>query len=94
MLAVIVRFLIRSGHEDAFFERVRQQAQDTLEREAACRQFDVCRNPRNPVEVLLYEIYDDDAAFAAHLRMPHFVAFDADVKDWVQDKVVEKWNRA
>jgi autoinducer 2-degrading protein len=94
MLAVTVRFQIRSGNEDAFLERVNQQAKDSLEREAACRQFDVCTNPRNPLEVFLYEIYDDEAAFAAHLGMPHFAAFDADVRDWVQDKVVEKWNRA
>ena len=94
MLAVTVRFLVGPEHGDAFFERVRQQAKDSLEREAACRQFDVCRNPRNPLEVFLYEIYDDEAAFAAHLTMPHFLAFDADVRGWVEDKVVEKWYRA
>ncbi|RPI55132.1 MAG: antibiotic biosynthesis monooxygenase [Acidobacteria bacterium] len=94
MLAITVRFHIRSGHGDAFFERVRQQAKDSLDREAACRQFDVCRNPQNPLEVFLYEIYDDEAAFAAHLTMPHFLAFDADVKGWVEGKIVEKWNRA
>lgn len=94
MLAVTVRFHVKPGHDVAFFERVRLQAKDTLDREAKCRQFDVCRNPQNPLEVFLYEIYDDEAAFAAHLKMPHFLAFDADVKTWVQDKVVEKWDRA
>jgi autoinducer 2-degrading protein len=94
MLAITVRFHIEALHEDAFFERVLQQAKDTLDREPACRQFDVCRNPQNSREVFLYEIYDDEAAFAAHLKMPHFLAFDADVKAWVQDKIVEKWDRA
>jgi quinol monooxygenase YgiN len=94
MLAITVRFHVSPALGDAFFERVRQQAKDSLDREAACRQFDVCRNPQNPLEVFLYEIYDDEAAFAAHLNTPHFLAFDADVKAWVQDKVVEKWDRA
>ena len=94
MLAVTVRFHIKGEHADAFFERVRQQAQDSLDREAACRQFDVCRNPQNPLEVFLYEIYDDEAAFAAHLTLPHFLAFDAEVRGWVEHKLVEKWNRA
>ena len=94
MLAITVRFHIEPLHETAFVERVQRQAKDTLDREPACRQFDVCRNPKNSREVFLYEIYDDEAAFAAHLKMPHFLAFDADVKTMVQDKVVEKWDKA
>ncbi len=46
MLAVTVRFHVAPAHAEAFFERVRQQAKDSLEREAACTQFDVCRNVR------------------------------------------------
>ena len=94
MLAITVRFQVKPTHEDAFFERVLRQATDSLDREDGCRQFDVCRNPQNPRDVFLYEIYDDEAAFAAHLTMPHFLAFDADVKAMVQDKVVEKWDKA
>lgn len=94
MLVITVRFHIEPLHEEAFFERVQRQANDTLDREPACRQFDVCRNRENSREVFLYEIYDDEAAFAAHLNMPHFLAFDADVKAWVHDKLVEKWDRA
>ena len=39
------------------------------------------------------EIYTDDAAFAAHLKTPHFLAFDADTRAWIDDKAVEKWER-
>ena len=41
------------------------------------------------MRVFLYEIYDDRAAFDAHLASPHFRAFDAEVGPWVQDKQVE-----
>jgi quinol monooxygenase YgiN len=94
MLAITVRFHIEPLHETAFVERVQRQAKDTLDREVACRQFDVCRNPQNPREFFLYEIYDDEAAFAAHLKTPHFVTFDADTRTWIAEKVVEKWERA
>jgi quinol monooxygenase YgiN len=94
MLAVTVRFHVRSGHGDEFFERVRRQAKDSLDREPACRLFDVCRSPQNPLEIFLYEIYDDEAAFASHLKMPHFLAFDADTAGWVEGKLVEKWEKA
>ena len=93
MLAVTVRFQVAPAQADAFFERVRRQAKDTLEHEAACTQFDVCRRTGDPAEVFLYEIYDDEPAFAAHLKTPHFLAFDADVRTWVRDKTVEKWER-
>ena len=94
MLAVTVRFQVAPEHADAFLERAGQQARDTLEREAACTQFDVCRSLRDPAEVFLYEIYDDEPAFAVHLKTPHFLAFDADVRGWVREKAVEKWERA
>jgi quinol monooxygenase YgiN len=94
MLAITVRLHVDPARGDAFFKRVQQQAKDTLEGEAACTQFDVCRSVRDPAEVFLYEIYDDESAFAVHLTTPHFLAFDAEVRTWVRDKVVEKWERA
>ena len=94
MFVITVRFDVKPGHETDFFERVQRQAKDSLEREPGCIQFDVCWNPQNPREVFLYEIYDDEAAFAAHLKTPHFLAFDADIRAWVNGKVVEKWERA
>ena len=94
MLAITVRFNIKPGHEEEFLARVKAQARDSLEREAECTQFDVCRNPQNPCVVFLYEIYSDAEAFAAHLQSPHFLEFDADTRSWIEDKIVEKWDRA
>lgn len=94
MLAVLVRFTVKAGHEDACFARVREQAADSLAREPACRQFDVCRDPSDARRLFLYEIYTDAAAFAAHLGTPHFLAFDADTRAWIDDKTVERWERA
>ena len=38
--------------------------------------------------MLLYEIYDDDAAFEAHMRSAHFVQFDAESAPLIVDKSV------
>jgi (4S)-4-hydroxy-5-phosphonooxypentane-2,3-dione isomerase len=43
--------------------------------------------------VFLYELYDDKAAFDAHLKTPHFLSFDARVRDWVERKAVGTWTR-
>ena len=39
---------------------------------------------------MLYEIYDDAAAFAAHMRTSHFLSFDAASAALVADKTVIK----
>ena len=93
MLVVVVEFSLREGHSRAFRERVRKQARDSLELEPDCHRFDVCIDPDRDNSVLLYELYTDRAAFDAHLASAHFAAFDADVKDWIEDKRVTFFER-
>lgn len=90
-LIVLVEFTIAPAHAEVFLARVQQQAADSLALEEACTHFDVAHDPADRGRVLLYEIYDDDAAFAAHLASEHFKAFDAEVADWVIGKQVSKW---
>lgn len=93
MFVVLVQFIVKAGNEQAFLERVCRQAADSLQLESDCRQFDVCRDDRNPRRILLYELYTNAAAFDAHLHSSHFVAFDHDVRPWVEHKSVEHWSR-
>jgi (4S)-4-hydroxy-5-phosphonooxypentane-2,3-dione isomerase len=94
MFTITARFTVKPGHETDFLERVQRQSKDSLEAEAACTRFDVCRSRQDNRIVLLYEIYADEAAFSAHLNTSHFLSFDADTKPWIEDKVVEKWDLA
>jgi quinol monooxygenase YgiN len=93
-LAVTVRFTVKPGREAAFLARVMRQAADTLEHEPECRQFDVCRAVDDPRCVFLYEIYTDDTAFAGHLGSAHFLAFDRETRDWIDEKVAGRWTRS
>lgn len=68
-----------------------QNAQQTLEMEPDCHQFDVCRPTAGGNEVLLYEIYAGKAAFEAHLTMPHFKEFDAAVAAMIDRKTVRTY---
>ena len=90
-MIVVVRFRVKAERAEAFLTRVRRQAQDSLRLEEACRHFDVATDPADPTRVLLYEIYDDAAAFDLHLASDHFKAFDADVSEWLEEKAVERW---
>lgn len=88
MYLVAVTFRIRPERAQDFLSRVRRQAADSLT-EPGCRRFDVWQAPGDQGLVFLYEIYDDRAAFEAHLASAHFRAFDAEVAPWVADKTVE-----
>ena len=93
MLLAAVTFEILPERAEAFRDRVRQQADDSLE-EPGCRRFDVWCDTGDCCRVFLFEIYDDRAAFDAHLASAHFRDFDATVAPWVRDRKVELWSLA
>ncbi|UYO92778.1 putative quinol monooxygenase [Pollutimonas sp. M17] len=89
-LVLLVEFRIRPAHIEAFESAILRNAAASLTDEAGCRRFDVCRDPDDPALFFLYEIYDDQAAIDTHLRSPHYLAFDALSRDWVEKKAVRK----
>ena len=88
---VTVEFVIQLAHADAFRVAMIANAQASREREPGCRQFDVCAVQADPRTIFLYELYDDRAAFDAHLQSEHFKAFDAQVAPWVEQKTVRTY---
>ena len=91
MLLAAVTFEIAPDRAEAFRDRVRRQAADSLE-EPGCSRFDVWCDTGDCTRVFLFEIYADRAAFDAHLASAHFKAFDSEVRPWVRDKRVEVWH--
>jgi autoinducer 2-degrading protein len=86
MLVVIVDFTIKPESVDAFRVEMLRNARASREREPGCRRFDVAFSESDPTVVLLYELYDDAAAFAAHQQEAHFKDFDATTRPWVASK--------
>ncbi len=56
--------------------------------EPGCQRFDVLEPVGQPDRIVLYEIYDDRAAFDAHCRSAHFGAFNTASAAYVRDKKV------
>jgi len=88
MFAIIVTFRIKDDAFADFLDLVRANAAASLADEPGCHRFDVLTDPKAPGTVVLYEIYDDEAAFQQHMRMPHFHTFDAAVAPMVAEKSV------
>lgn len=91
MYAVTVTFTIAPDRMQDFLPLMLANAETSLADEPGCRQFDVCTDPDLPDQLFLYEIYDDRAAFDAHLQSDHFRSFDAQVAGMIADKAVRCW---
>ena len=89
---ITVVFRARAEHRDDFRAAMIENATASRTSEPGCRQFDVCETPDGS-EIFLYEVYDDEPAFKAHLATDHFRRFDARVKPWVEDKRVLAFHR-
>ncbi len=94
MYIVTVLFTIHAAHWDAFSEAMQHNAQTSLAIEPGCRQFDVCVGEPGQCNVFLYEVYDSQTDFAAHLAAPHFLQFNTQTTPWVADKQVRTFTRA
>lgn len=94
MFVVTVLFKIHAAHWDAFTAAMHHNAQASLAIEPGCRQFDVCEGDPGQCTVFLYEVYDTQADFTAHLGAPHFLQFNAETAAWVADKKVQTYTRA
>jgi quinol monooxygenase YgiN len=92
---ILVDFRLKPGGRAAFRRLVDENAIASARDEPGCRRFDVLepqgQSGGESDRVLLYEIYDDRAAFDAHLKTPHFAAFNAASAPHVADKTVMEY---
>src|SRR5688500_10619300 len=89
---IIVDFRLRPGAQEAFRRAVDENARASARDEPGCRRFDVLEPSGERDRIVLYEIYDDLAAFDAHLASPHFAKFQADTSELVSAKSVMEYD--
>ncbi|MFC4273235.1 antibiotic biosynthesis monooxygenase [Sneathiella chungangensis] len=92
-LAVTARFDIIPGKEAAFMKEMKKQAENSLSLEPDCHYFDICVDVDNPGRIILYELYEDAAAFEEHLASRHFAEFVETITPMITAKEIERWNR-
>src|SRR5215218_516533 len=72
---LIVDFEVQDGTADKVIALVSENARNSVEKEAGCLQFDVMQAADNPNRVLLFEVYENEAALQAHGKTDHIKAF-------------------
>jgi (4S)-4-hydroxy-5-phosphonooxypentane-2,3-dione isomerase len=87
-LAIVVEFRLQPGVRSQFRRLIDRNACISAQTEPGCRRFDVLEPEDQPDRVMLYEIYDDDAALEAHMKSAHFAQFDVESAPLLIDKWV------
>ncbi|MGM7650459.1 putative quinol monooxygenase [Serratia marcescens] len=72
MIALTVSLEVYADKIEEFLSAIEQNAKSTFNDEPGCRYFDVTQDINNPEHFVFYELYDDEAAIAAHRAAPHF----------------------
>lgn len=89
LFALVVRFTVRSGAENAFDELVTKTTAAIREREPGTLVYACHRVTGAPSQRIFYELYRDRAAFEAHEQEPHTKHFLAAREDLLESTEVD-----
>jgi quinol monooxygenase YgiN len=88
MHIVLVRVAIKPEMLERFEEALLHNARESVRKDPGCRRFDVSQAKEDPLTWVLHEVYDDEAAHAAHRQAPHFLTYQAVASEAIVDKTV------
>lgn len=88
---IIVDFRLKPGAKAAFLRLINENARASCRDEPGCRRFDVLATQNEADRIMLYEIYDDRAAFDAHIKTRHFASFNEASAALVAEKKVTEF---
>lgn len=92
-LVLQVKIRIKPENVDAFMPQVLENAR-AARSEPGCRQFEVLVDPQDRTNVMLFEVYDDQAAFEAHQAGAAFKKYLANAVPLLASRERQFWNRA
>ena len=75
MFSLVVQMEVRPGSREDFLAGMTANAEAAVRDEVGCLRFDLCSVEGEENRFVLYELYTDAEAFAAHKQAPHFLAW-------------------
>ena len=92
MFVLSVDLRIKPENVDSFTAMAVRNAADSR-KEPGCKQFEVLVDPNDRAKIMLYEVYNDEAAFETHQQTPHFKKYVAEAVPLLADRVRSVWKR-
>ena len=90
VLQVAIR--IKPENVDAFMKKLDENARNAR-KEPGCKQFEVLVDPNDRTKIMLYEVYNDEAAFETHQQTPHFKKYVAEAVPLLASRERHVWKR-
>ena len=88
---LFITITLLPGTQEAFMPLIQENASASEQDEPGCQKFDVLLPHDGTANVVyLYEVYDDEAAFATHQASAHYVQFKDVATDMIENMVVIK----
>ena len=88
MHVVLVQVKVHGRMLDEFERAILHNARESVAKDPGCLRFDVCQVHDDPTRWILFEVYTDRAAHAAHRESPHFIAYNAVAERAITEKSV------
>jgi quinol monooxygenase YgiN len=82
--------LVKPSFIARFRDLIADNAKACVEGEVGCQRFDVLCDPAEPGRFVLYEIYDDKEAFAAHFASSHYLSFAAAIDNQIDQRAIRR----
>ena len=87
MFSLMVQMEVRPGRREQFLAGMAANAEASVRDEPGCLRFDVCSVDSDENRFVLYELYTDADAFAAHKAAPHFAQWRTVAEEVVVSQV-------
>ena len=88
MFAIFATIRIKPGFRERYLAEMLGDAVGSVRDEPGCLRFDVLADQTDPDTLYLYEIYRDEAAFAEHVKAPHYIKWRDAVQGWAEVSAV------
>ena len=93
MFVLVVNIRIKPENVERWMKMALENAR-AARKEPGCRQFEVLVDPTDKTKIMLFEIYNDEAAFEAHQQTPHFKKYLAEAVPLLASRERHVYRRA
>ncbi len=83
---LVVELQIVPSELENFRAAIKENGQTAVRDEPGCREFNIVYEKDNPARVLLFEVYDNAEAFAAHQASAHFKKYAATTASMIKSR--------
>lgn len=91
--ALQVNLKVKPQLLDKFMAAILANGKASRETEPGCRAFEILVDPADKTRMMLYEVYDSEAAFQAHQQTPHFKDYLANAVPLLESRERHFWTR-